>query len=138
MFAASIVHCLAISQFLDYRGIGFKLVCAFTAFSSVMLGYYSFLSPSIQDRLFISDIQHIAEAAFLLFIFIKYARKPYPNGSIVYIIILTLVAVSFIARSIFMQKIEQHDTLLSPWFSSLLFLTGHSTYVLCRWHGTVV
>jgi len=124
MFAASIVHCLAISQFLDYRGIGFKLVCAFTAFSSVMLGYYSFLSPSIQDRLFISDIQHIAEAAFLLFIFIKYARKPYPNGSIVYIIILTLVAVSFIARSIFMQKIEQHDTLLSPWFSSLLFLNG--------------
>ena len=25
MFAASIVHCFAISQFLDYRGPGFKL-----------------------------------------------------------------------------------------------------------------
>jgi two-component system, OmpR family, aerobic respiration control sensor histidine kinase ArcB len=124
MFTASIVHSLAISQFLNYRGRGFKLFCGFTAFSAVMLSYYSFYAPSISERLLIADLQHVAEAAFLLFLFIKYARQSYPNGSIVYIIILTLVAISFIARSLFMGTIEQHDTLLSPWFSSLLFLNG--------------
>ena len=30
MFGASIVHSLAICQFLDYSGIGFKLLCSFT------------------------------------------------------------------------------------------------------------
>jgi two-component system, OmpR family, aerobic respiration control sensor histidine kinase ArcB len=124
LLAASIVHSLAISQFLNYRGSGFKLFCAFTALSAVMLGYYSFYQPAINERLLISDLQHIAEAIFLLFLFIKYARQTYPNGSIVYIIILTLVAISFTARALFIGHIEQHDTLLSPWFSSLLFLNG--------------
>jgi signal transduction histidine kinase/DNA-binding response OmpR family regulator len=124
MFAASIVHCLSLSQFLNYRGIGLKLICGFTAFSAVMLGYYSFFDPQLRDQIFACDIQHIAEASFLLFIFIKYARKPYPNGSIVYITILTLVAVSFIARSLLMDDIVQDNLLMNGWFSSLLFLNG--------------
>ncbi|MAJ40156.1 MULTISPECIES: ATP-binding protein [unclassified Pseudoalteromonas] len=124
MFGASIVHSLAICQFLDYRGIGFKLLCSFTAFSAVMLGYYSFIDPSLRERIYVSDVQHIAEATFLLFLFIKYARKTYPNGTIVYILILTLVGLSFISRSLFMVNIEQPLLLQSPWFSSLLFLNG--------------
>lgn len=107
MFAASIVHCLSLSQFLNYHGIGFKLLCSVTVFCTVMLGYYTFFDPSLHERVIASDIQHIAEAGFLLFIFIKCARKPYPNGSIVYITILTLVALSFIGRSLFMNNIEQ-------------------------------
>jgi len=124
MFAASIVHCLSLSQFLNYHGIGFKLLCSVTAFCTVMLGYYTFFGPSLHERVIASDIQHIAEAGFLLFIFIKYARKPYPNGSIVYITILTLVALSFIGRSLFMNNIEQKNLLVNGWFSSLLFLNG--------------
>jgi signal transduction histidine kinase/CheY-like chemotaxis protein len=124
MFAASIVHCLSLSQFLNYHGIGFKLLCSITAFTAVMLGYYTFFDPSLRERVIASDIQHIAEASFLLFIFIKYARKPYPNGSIVYITILTLVAFSFIGRSLFMNNIEQKNLLVNSWFSSLLFLNG--------------
>jgi len=124
MFAASIVHCLSLSQFLNYHGIGFKLLCSITAFTAVMLGYYTFFDPSLRERVIASDIQHIAEASFLLFIFIKYARKPYPNGSIVYITILTLVAFSFIGRSLFMNNIEQKNLLVNGWFSSLLFLNG--------------
>lgn len=75
MFAASIVHCFAISQFLDYRGPGFKLLCSVTAFSAMVFGYYSFFDPSLAGRVIASDLQHISEALFLLFIFIKYARK---------------------------------------------------------------
>ncbi|MBH0091042.1 response regulator [Pseudoalteromonas sp. AS84] len=124
MFAASIVHCLSLSQFLNYHGIGFKLLCSVTVFCTVMLGYYTFFDPSLHERVIASDIQHIAEAGFLLFIFIKCARKPYPNGSIVYITILTLVALSFIGRSLFMNNIEQKNLLVNGWFSSLLFLNG--------------
>jgi signal transduction histidine kinase/DNA-binding response OmpR family regulator len=124
MFAASIVHCFAISQFLDYRGPGFKLLCSVTAFSAIVFGYYSFFDPSLAGRVIASDLQHISEALFLLFIFIKYARKPYPNGSIVYITILTLVVLAFIARSIFMNEIEQKDLVSSSWFSTVLFLNG--------------
>ncbi|KTD96623.1 MULTISPECIES: ATP-binding protein [unclassified Pseudoalteromonas] len=124
MFAASIVHCFSISQFLNYRGPGFKLLCSVTAFSAVVFGYYSFFDPSLAGRVIASDLQHISEALFLLFIFIKYARKPYPNGSIVYITILTLVVLAFIARSIFMNEIEQKDLVSSSWFSTVLFLNG--------------
>ncbi|MEL0647463.1 response regulator [Pseudoalteromonas agarivorans] len=124
MFSASLVHCLSLSQFLNYRGLSFKLLCSFTLFSAVMLIYYSFINPSLEERILASDLQHIAEAIFLLYIFIKYARKPYPNGSIVYITILTLVAVSFIGRSFFMGNINQATLSESGWFSLLLFLNG--------------
>ncbi|WP_213611422.1 ATP-binding protein [Pseudoalteromonas sp.] len=124
MFLASIVHCLSISQFLNYRGPGFKLVCLFTVFSALLVIYFTFIQPSTRSQIYISDLQHIVEATFLLFIFIKYARIPYPNASIVYIIILTLVAASFIARSIFMDGIEQNDTVLNFCFNSLLFLNS--------------
>ncbi|GEB72819.1 hypothetical protein PCA01_35290 [Pseudoalteromonas carrageenovora] len=89
-----------------------------------MLIYYSFINPSLEERILASDLQHIAEAIFLLYIFIKYARKPYPNGSIVYITILTLVAFSFIGRSFFMGTINQATLSESGWFSLLLFLNG--------------
>ena len=124
MFLASIVHCLSLSQFLNYRGRGFKFVCLFTAVSALLLIYFTFFQPSMRSRVYISDLQHIVEAAFLLFIFIKYARKPYPNASIVYIIILTLVAASFITRTIFMDRVAQQDAILNPWFNSLLFLNS--------------
>ena len=124
MFSASLVHCLSLSQFLNFRGLSFKLLCSFTLFSAVMLIYYSFINPSLEERILASDLQHIAEAIFLLYIFIKYARKPYPNGSIVYITILTLVAFSFIGRSFFMGTINQATLSESGWFSLLLFLNG--------------
>jgi hypothetical protein len=124
MFLASIVHCLSLSQFLNYRGRGFKFVCLFTAASALLLVYFTFFQPSMRSRVYISDFQHIVEAAFLLFVFFKYARKPYPNASIVYIIILTLVAASFITRTIFMDRVAQQDAILNPWFDSLLFLNS--------------
>lgn len=124
MFLASIVHCLSLSQFLNYHGRGLKFVCLFTALSALMLVYFTFLQPSMRSRVYISDLQHIVEATFLLFIFIKYARKHYPNASIVYIIILTLVAASFITRSLFMDDIAQQDAILNSWFNSLLFLNS--------------
>ncbi|MFL3653390.1 MAG: hybrid sensor histidine kinase/response regulator, partial [Pseudoalteromonas sp.] len=68
MFSASLVHCLSLSQFLNFRGLSFKLLCSFTLFSAVMLIYYSFINPSLEERILASDLQHIAEAIFLLYI----------------------------------------------------------------------
>ena len=124
LLAASVVHCLSISQFLNYRGSGFKLLCAFTAFSAVIFFYYTVFEPSLKERIIASDIQHIAEAAFLLFIFIKYARTLYPNGSIVYITILTCVSFGYITRLLFINGTEQVELLKNGWFSALLFLNG--------------
>jgi len=124
MFSASIIHCLSLSQFLNYHGISFKLLCSLTLFSMAMLLYYSFITPLLTQRVLASDLQHIAEAVFLLYIFIKYARKSYPNGSIVYTTILTLVLFSFIGRSLFISNIYQQNLLESGWFSLLLFLNG--------------
>ncbi|MEL0641524.1 response regulator [Pseudoalteromonas aliena] len=124
MFSASVIHCLSLSQFLNYHGLSFKLLCSFTLFSMMMLLYYSFITPSLTERVLASDLQHIAEAVFLLYIFIKYARKLYPNGSIVYITILTLVVFSFIGRSLFINNLDQQNLLESGWFSLLLFLNG--------------
>ncbi|MFP3367262.1 hybrid sensor histidine kinase/response regulator, partial [Pseudoalteromonas sp. SIMBA_148] len=68
MFAASIVHCLLLSQFVNYHGIGFKLLCSVTAFCIVMHGCYSFFDASLRVRALVPDIQHLSEAGFLPFI----------------------------------------------------------------------
>jgi hypothetical protein len=56
MFLASIVHCLSLSQFLNYHGRGLKFVCLFTALSALLLVYFTFLQPSMRSRVYISDL----------------------------------------------------------------------------------
>jgi signal transduction histidine kinase/DNA-binding response OmpR family regulator len=124
IFTASIIHCLALSQFLNYKGLVIKIMYGVTAISFVLIGYYLFIDPSLRSRMLVSDLQHIAEAGFLLFLFIKYARGTYPNGSIIYIVILTLVSFGFISRSLFLGDITQNDPAYILWFNNLLFING--------------
>ncbi|MEM5552592.1 ATP-binding protein [Pseudoalteromonas neustonica] len=124
LFSASIIHGLAISQFLGYKGKIFRLFVAATIVCSAILVYSSVVDPSLRIRILASDLQHISEAIFLLYLFFRFARKPYPNGSIVYILILTIVCCIFAGRAFLMEDMNSFNPLKENWFSITLLVNG--------------
>ncbi|MBQ4834497.1 response regulator [Pseudoalteromonas sp. MMG010] len=124
IFIASLIHCYALSQFLNYQGKGFRYVALITLVSAIGIGYFTFINPNFRARIYISDIQHLIEACFLFYLFIVLARRPYPNGSIVYITILLLVAGGFLSRTLLMSSTDLNAPSYQYWFNSILFING--------------
>ena len=122
LFAASIIHVLAISQFLEHKGWELKSFLAFTCVLLVALGYYSIVDDNLRARIWISDLQHIAEIVLLLSMFWRFARPRYPNGTIVYTIVLGLLA--FIGRSIMMGEVTHLTIMKDTWFTTTVFING--------------
>ena len=123
-FSASIIHALAISQFLDCRGKAFRLFVLATLFCSILLMYFTIIDSNLRNRVLASDLQHVSETLFLLYLFVRYARKSYPNGSIVYILILTIIGCIFIGRALLMQDVNNITLLKENWFSVTLLVNG--------------
>ncbi|NMM42515.1 ATP-binding protein [Pseudoalteromonas arctica] len=123
-FSASIIHTLAISQFLDYRGKEFRFFVLATLLCGALLMYFTVVDSNLRNRMLASDLQHISEAFFLLYLFIRFARKPYPNGSIVYILILTIISCIFTGRVFLMEGVNNLTLLKENWFSITLLING--------------
>ncbi|MDP2636698.1 MULTISPECIES: ATP-binding protein [unclassified Pseudoalteromonas] len=123
-FCSSIIHALAIRQFFADKSAGFKVFSAITALFAVMMIVLAFNESSLRSRILLSDLQHILEAIFLLYLFIKYGYKSYPNGSIVYILILTIITFVFTGRTLLMGDINTAKLLSGNWFSITLFING--------------
>ena len=56
LFAASIIHVVAISQFLDHKGWELKSFLAFTGFLLIALAYFSIIDDNLRARIWISDL----------------------------------------------------------------------------------
>ncbi|MGO2169244.1 ATP-binding protein [Pseudoalteromonas sp.] len=123
-FSASIIHALVISQFLNYRGVEFKIFVAVTIILAGVLMYFSAVDSNLRNRVLASDLQHICEAIFLLYLFIRFARKTYPNGSIVYILILSIIVIVFTLRAFLMGEVDRSTLINENWFSITLFIYG--------------
>ncbi|MBQ4839663.1 MULTISPECIES: ATP-binding protein [Pseudoalteromonas] len=124
LFLASIIHCWAISQFLGQRGVEFRTYLFATLALLSALIYYAMVDDNLRKRILISDLQHIVEAILLSYYFIRYARKQYPNGSIVYLIVLGFIFTAFIGRTVFMGEVDQVSLFDDPWFSIAIFFNG--------------
>ncbi|HAU05415.1 MAG TPA: hybrid sensor histidine kinase/response regulator, partial [Pseudoalteromonas shioyasakiensis] len=61
---------------------------------------------------------------FLLALFIRNGRKSYPNGSIVYILILSIILAIFTGRTLMMGDVTTASLLSADWFSITLFING--------------
>lgn len=123
-FSASIIHALTISQFLGYRGKEFRFFVLATLFCGALLMYFTVVDSNLRNRMLASDLQHISEAFFLLYLFIRFARKPYPNGSIVYILILTIISCIFTGRVFLMEGVNNLTLLKENWFTITLLING--------------
>lgn len=123
-FSASIIHALVISQFLNYRGVEFKIFIGVTIILAGVLIYFSVVDSNLRNRVLASDLQHICEAIFLLYLFIRFARKTYPNGSIVYILILSIIVIVFTLRAFLMGEVDRSTLINENWFSITLFIYG--------------
>lgn len=121
---ASIIHALAICQFLGYRGFEFNVFVGFTVALGSMLVYFSVIESNLGNRVLATDLQHVSEAVFLLYLFIRFARKPYPNGSIVYILILSIITTIFAMRAFLMGEVDSSTLINENWFSITLFING--------------
>lgn len=124
LFAASIIHVVAISQFLDHKGWELKSFLAFTGFLLMALAYFSIINDNLRARIWISDLQHIAEIILLFSLFWRFARPLYPNGTIVYCIVLGLLLTAFVGRSIMMGDVSHLNIMKDAWFTSTVFING--------------
>ncbi|MFC3034619.1 ATP-binding protein [Pseudoalteromonas fenneropenaei] len=121
---ASIIHVLAICQFLDFRQWPLRAFIVTTAFLATLLIYFTFVQPDLRARMMVSDLQHVIEASILLYLFIRFAKPQYPNGSMVYIIILLVIAVIFSGRALFMGDVSSDTLFKQSWFTITLFING--------------
>ncbi|MEI8643738.1 ATP-binding protein [Pseudoalteromonas sp. Hal040] len=124
LFSASIIHVLAICQFLNAKCVGFKTFVAITVVLAMTMIYLATDSAELRSRILVSDLQHIIEALFLLALFIRNGRKSYPNGSIVYILILSIILAVFTGRTLMMGDVTTASLLSADWFSITLFING--------------
>ncbi|WP_462152357.1 ATP-binding protein [Pseudoalteromonas xiamenensis] len=124
LFFASVVHVTAISQFLDFKRIELKAFFLTTLVLGLLLLYFAWVAPSLRERIFVSDLQHVFEAAFLLYVFIRFARPLYPNGSMVYILILLTLLCVFIGRMLFMGDVTSTTLFKENWFAITVFFNG--------------
>ncbi|WP_462177991.1 ATP-binding protein [Pseudoalteromonas gelatinilytica] len=124
LFSASIIHVLAICQFLNAKCVGFKTFVAITVVLAITMIYLATDSAELRSRILVSDLQHIIEALFLLALFIRNGRKSYPNGSIVYILILSIILAVFTGRTLMMGDVTTANLLSANWFSITLFING--------------
>lgn len=124
LFSASIIHVLAICQFLNAKCVGFKTFVAITVVLAMTMIYLATDSAELRSRILVSDLQHIIEALFLLALFIRNGRKSYPNGSIVYILILSIILAIFTGRTLMMGDVTTANLLSANWFSITLFING--------------
>lgn len=124
LFSASIIHVLAICQFLNAKCVGFKTFVAITVVLAMTMVYLATDSAELRSRILVSDLQHIIEALFLLALFIRNGRKSYPNGSIVYILILSIILAIFTGRTLMMGDVTTANLLSANWFSITLFING--------------
>jgi len=124
LFSASIIHVLAICQFLNAKCVGFKTFVAITVVLAITMIYLATDSAELRSRILVSDLQHIIEALFLLALFIRNGRKSYPNGSIVYILILSIILAIFTGRTLMMGDVTTANLLSANWFSITLFING--------------
>ncbi|WP_105181038.1 ATP-binding protein [Pseudoalteromonas sp. T1lg21] len=124
LFSASIIHVLAICQFLNAKCVGFKTFVAITVVLAMTMVYLATDSAELRSRILVSDLQHIIEALFLMALFIRNGRKSYPNGSIVYILILSIILAIFTGRTLMMGDVTTANLLSANWFSITLFING--------------
>ncbi len=124
LFSASIIHVLAICQFLNAKSLGFKAFIGLTTVLALAMVYLATDSTELRNRILVSDLQHIIEALFLLVLFFKNGIKNYPNGSIVYILILTIILAVFVSRTLIMGDVTTANLLSTDWFSFTLFFNG--------------
>ncbi|WP_419149447.1 ATP-binding protein [Pseudoalteromonas 'SMAR'] len=124
LFFASIVHCIAIRQFLGIKGPEFNFFLLLTAVLFLLLVYFSTSTSGLRNRILVSDLQHLAEASLLLYYFARFARFKYPNGSIVYITILLILFAIFGGRSLLMGEVTELTLLQENWFIITLFFNG--------------
>lgn len=89
-FAASVVHVLAIRQFFSYFGLAVSIFVIVSGCCFVGLLYFGVFDNSSMARQYLASLQHIIEAGFLTYLFLRIGLKHYPNGSMVYLIILCL------------------------------------------------
>lgn len=124
LFTASIIHVLAICQFLNAKCVGFKTFIAITVVLAISIIYLASDSAELRSRILVSDLQHIVEVLFLLALFIRNGRKSYPNGSIVYILILSILLAVFTGRTVMMENVTAANLLSTNWFSIPLLING--------------
>lgn len=124
LFAASIIHVLAISQFLNFKRWELRAFLLLTLLLCLGLLYYAVLVPDLRGRIFISDLQHIFETVFLLYVFIRFARPLYPNGSMVYIVILFTLLCVFTGRMVLMGDVSPTSLFKENWFIITIFFNG--------------
>lgn len=123
-FSASIIHALAISQFVGYKGKELRFFVIATLVCAALLMYFTVVDPNLRNSILVADLQHISEAIFLLYLFVRFARKPYPNGSIVYIFILFIVSCIYAGRAFLMEDVNNFTLLKENWFSVTLLVNG--------------
>lgn len=123
-FSASIIHALAISQFVAYKGKELRFFIIATLVCAALLMYFTVVDPDLRNSILVADVQHISEAIFLLYLFIRFARQPYPNGSIVYIFILSIVSCIYAGRAFLMEDVNNFTLLKENWFSVTLLVNG--------------
>ncbi|WP_440054753.1 ATP-binding protein [Pseudoalteromonas sp. T1lg65] len=124
LFVASIIHCLAIRQFLNVEKESFKLFLWVTTGLFFLLLYFSIVEPNLRSRIYITDLQHLAEACLLLYYFGYFARKKYPNGSFVYITILVIIFTVLASRSLLMGDVTHFTLFQESWFAITIFFSG--------------
>ncbi|CCQ10653.1 hypothetical protein PALB_15200 [Pseudoalteromonas luteoviolacea B = ATCC 29581] len=124
LFVASMIHVLAICQFFDFKRWELKAFLVATLILSFSLFYFATIDPALRERIFISDLQHVFESAFLLYIFTRVARPLYPNGSMVYILILLTLLSVFVGRILFMGHVTPSTLFKENWFAIAIFFNG--------------
>ncbi|MCF7501852.1 MULTISPECIES: ATP-binding protein [unclassified Pseudoalteromonas] len=124
MFSASIIHVLAICQFFNAKCIGLRIFIGITITLALTMIYLATDNTELRSRILVSDLQHIIESLFLLALFIRNGRKNYPNGSIVYIMILIIILAVFTGRTLMMGDVSTANLLSENWFSITLFING--------------
>ena len=120
----SIIHVLAISRFLDYKGFVTTLFIFVSAFLLLGFTYFMFFDSNLRTRVLLSDLQHIAEALCLTYIVIRYGRHKYPSASLVYLIALVMCLGIFSARTIWIGDIDRFSLIRNDWFSMTLLING--------------
>lgn len=86
--------------------------------------YFFIDNLELRSCILVFDLQYVIEVLFLLVLFICNGCKNYFNGSIVYILIFSIIFVIFIGCILLMGDIVKVDLLLVNWFSIILFING--------------
>ncbi len=121
---ASVIHILALTQFLEYKGKATPIFITVTCLLYVLMIWFSLGLPVQYVRVMITDLQHLAEAVALIFLFFHIGRPHYPNGSLIYQIIALISLVCFGAHLVWVGGVERFSLGDNSWFAITLLVNG--------------